>query len=96
MTTDVKQFLYAWLSKNQNKTPNYEVNTMNSKGGRSRFKCELRVLGHGYVGVGISTNKKNAQTNAAHDFCQYMARTGLIRAEDIPAVVSFTLSTLNA
>lgn len=87
-SVDVKQFLYAWLSKNQNKTPNYEISGANSKG-KPRFKCEIRVIGHGYVGVGISTNKKSAQTNAAFDFCQYLARTGLVRPEDIPAIVRY-------
>lgn len=91
--TDVKQFLYAWLSKSQNKTPNYEVNSISCKG-KPRFKCELRVLGHSYVGVGISTNKKNAQTNAAFDFCQYLARSGLINSNEIPAVVIYLINLL--
>lgn len=83
---DVKQFLYSWLGKNR-KTPNYEVTTMNSKG-KPRFKCELRVEGYAYIGIGNSTNKKSAQTNAAHDFCQYLARTGCMNPNEIPALVN--------
>ncbi len=36
---DIKQFLYSWLGK-QRKTPNYEVETLNSKN-KPRFKCEV-------------------------------------------------------
>lgn len=36
--------------------------------------------------MGNSTNKKDAQANAARDFCQYLVRQGEMKAEDIPAM----------
>jgi hypothetical protein len=86
---DIKQFLYSWLGKNR-KTPNYDISQMKSKN-QARFKCEVRVQGYDYVGVGNSTNKKSAQNNAAYDFCQYLARIGCFNASDIPALVSVSL-----
>lgn len=56
---------------------------------RQRFLCELRVAGIGYVGAGNSTNKKDAQSNAAKDFIQYLVRNGQINEKDVPVEVSF-------
>lgn len=52
---------------------------------RQRFLCELRVAGFDYVGVGNSTNKKDAQGNASRDFINYLVRLGHINAQDVPA-----------
>ncbi|CAF3251955.1 unnamed protein product [Rotaria socialis] len=71
---DIKGFLYAWLGK-QNKLPSYEVSQQGTKQ-RIRFKCELTVPSYCYTAIGNSTNKKDAQTNAAIDFCQYLVREG--------------------
>ncbi|CAF3771463.1 unnamed protein product [Rotaria sp. Silwood1] len=71
---DIKGFLYAWLGK-QNKLPSYEVSQQGTKQ-RIRFKCELTVPSYSYTAIGNSTNKKDAQTNAAIDFCQYLVREG--------------------
>ncbi|RNA19714.1 ATP-dependent RNA helicase A-like isoform X1 [Brachionus plicatilis] len=79
---DIKNFLYAWLGK-QRKVPNYEFSQQNVKN-RQRFKCECRTDGFDYVGIGNSTNKKDAQTNAALDFCQFLVRSGLINQNDLP------------
>ena len=81
---DIKQFLYAWLGK-QHKVPEYEVICINNKN-KPRFKCELRVGGFNYVGAGNSTSKKDSQTNAALDFCQYLVRTGNLSQNEIPKV----------
>lgn len=83
---DIKQFLYSWLGK-QHKTPEYEVISLNNKN-KSRFKCELRVNGYNYTGAGNSTSKKDSQTNAALDFCQFLVRTGNLKQSDLPKVVS--------
>merc|ERR1712127_60618 len=79
---DAKQFLYAWLGKQQ-KVPEYEIQTINNKN-RQRFKCDLRVKGFNYVGIGNSTNKKDSQTNAALDFCQFLVRVGHLNQQDLP------------
>lgn len=46
----------------------------------------VRVEGYNYVGVGNSTNKKDAQSNAALDFCQYLVRTGNLNQNDLPKI----------
>lgn len=50
-----------------------------------RFLCECRVSGMPYVGVGNSTNKKDAEKNAARDFVNFLVRTGQLNASDVPA-----------
>lgn len=40
--------------------------------------------GFQYVGAGNSTNKKDAQSNAARDFLQFLVRQGLVNPSDIP------------
>lgn len=52
---------------------------------RLRFLCELRVNGIAYVGAGNSTNKKDAEKNAARDFVNFLVRTGEMNANDVPA-----------
>lgn len=37
-----------------------------------------------YIGVGNSTNKKDAQSNAAKDFVSYLVRQGHVAASDVP------------
>lgn len=51
---------------------------------RQRFLCEVRVEGFSYVGAGNSTNKKDAQANAAKDFVNYLVRQALVNAKDVP------------
>ncbi|CAF0733612.1 unnamed protein product [Adineta steineri] len=78
---DIKGFLYAWLGK-QNKLPSYEVSQQGTKQ-RIRFKCELTVISYPYTAIGNSTNKKDAQTNAAIDFCQYLVREGKMSQNEL-------------
>lgn len=52
---------------------------------RQRFLCELRVSDLPYVGAGNSTNKKDAERNAARDFLNFLVRTGKLNASDIPS-----------
>ncbi|CAN7994332.1 unnamed protein product, partial [Ixodes hexagonus] len=77
-----KTFLYAWCGKNK-VTPQYEFKNAGPRH-RQRFLCEVRVEGYDYVGAGNSTNKKDAQTNAARDFLQYLVRNGLISQSEVP------------
>lgn len=50
------------------------------------FHLQLSVEGYPYTGMGNSTNKKDAQTNAARDFCQYLVRQGHMQANEVPAM----------
>uniref|UniRef100_A0A914VJY0 RNA helicase n=1 Tax=Plectus sambesii TaxID=2011161 RepID=A0A914VJY0_9BILA len=84
MAEDVKAILYAWCGRKKMGAPHYDTQTMTGGRGQQRFRCELRVESHDYVGMGNSTNKKDAATNAARDFCQYLVREGLMAASDIP------------
>lgn len=40
-----------------------------------------------YVAAGNSTNKKDAEKNAARDFASFLIRTGKVQANDVPADV---------
>lgn len=80
-----KTFLYAWCGKLK-LTPEYEFKNAGPRH-RQRFLCEVRVKGYSYVGAGNSTNKKDAQTNAARDFVQYLVRNGHIAASEVPVEI---------
>ncbi|CAH1795075.1 unnamed protein product [Owenia fusiformis] len=67
---------------------------LNTAGGakhRLRFKCELRVDTYNYVGIGNSTSKKDAQTNAAQDFCSFLVREGQMSEADVPKMNAASL-----
>jgi len=44
----------------------------------------VSVVGHTYIAVGISSNKKDAMSNAARDFCHYLIRVGEMLPQDVP------------
>lgn len=46
---------------------------------------QVRVEGFNYVGMGNSTNKKDAQSNAARDFVNYLVRINEMKKEEVPA-----------
>ncbi|KAK7867141.1 hypothetical protein R5R35_005856 [Gryllus longicercus] len=79
---DIKSFFHQWCTK-QKVTPQFDVRPTGPKH-RQRFLCEVRVDGFDYVGAGNSTNKKDAQSNAARDFVQYLVRQALVNANDVP------------
>lgn len=54
---------------------------------RQRFLCELRIATYNYVGAGNSTNKKDAQSNAAKDFVSFLVRQGFVNQNEVPAEV---------
>uniref|UniRef100_A0A8C6T457 RNA helicase n=1 Tax=Neogobius melanostomus TaxID=47308 RepID=A0A8C6T457_9GOBI len=81
---DVKNFLYAWCGKKK-KTPSYDIRAAGNKN-RQKFLCEVRVDGYNYIGMGNSTNKKDAQSNAARDFVNYLVRMGEMNAAEVPAM----------
>lgn len=82
--TDIKNFLYAWCGKKK-LTPNYDIRAAGNKN-RQKFMCEVRVDGFNYTGMGNSTNKKDAQTNAARDFVNYLVRIGEMSAAEVPVL----------
>ncbi|XP_076619845.1 dosage compensation regulator mle isoform X1 [Colletes latitarsis] len=79
---DIKSFFHQWCVKTT-KEPQFDVRPTGLKH-RQRFLCELRVPGFDYVGAGNSTNKKDAQGNAARDFINYLVRTGHVNSNDVP------------
>ncbi|KAG9343499.1 hypothetical protein JZ751_013665, partial [Albula glossodonta] len=81
---DIKNFLYAWCGKKK-LTPNYDIRAAGNKN-RQKFTCEVRVDGFSYTGMGNSTNKKDAQANAARDFVNYLVRVGQVNASEVPAL----------
>ncbi|KAM9327076.1 ATP-dependent RNA helicase A [Gastrophryne carolinensis] len=81
---DIKNFLYAWCGKKK-VTPTYDIRAAGNKN-RQMFKCEVRVDGYNYTGMGNSTNKKDAQTNAARDFVNYLIRVGQMQSDEVPIV----------
>uniref|UniRef100_A0A3Q1EAL2 RNA helicase n=1 Tax=Acanthochromis polyacanthus TaxID=80966 RepID=A0A3Q1EAL2_9TELE len=81
---DIKNFLYAWCGRRK-LTPSYDIRAAGNKN-RQKFMCEVRVDSFNYTGMGNSTNKKDAQTNAARDFVNYLVRIGEMNAADVPAV----------
>ncbi|XP_076801583.1 ATP-dependent RNA helicase A-like isoform X1 [Clavelina lepadiformis] len=86
--TEIKTFLYAWLGK-QKLAPSYDIQPSGSKH-RPKFMCEVRVDGIPYVGIGNSTNKKDAQTNAAFDFANYLVRAGKLSEAELPSKTPFS------
>ncbi|KAI1724175.1 double-stranded RNA binding motif domain-containing protein [Ditylenchus destructor] len=89
---DFKASLYAVLGRRKMGNPNYEY-FPESRGTRTRFRCELRVNDINYVGVGNSTSKKDAGTNAARDFGAHLVREGLINASELPSLTASALES---
>uniref|UniRef100_A0A8C2ZET2 RNA helicase n=1 Tax=Cyclopterus lumpus TaxID=8103 RepID=A0A8C2ZET2_CYCLU len=81
---DIKNFLYAWCGKKK-LTPSYDIRAAGNKN-RQKFMCEVSPSSYSYTGMGNSTNKKDAQTNAARDFVNYLVRTGEMSAAEVPAM----------
>ncbi|KAF0756742.1 dosage compensation regulator isoform X2 [Aphis craccivora] len=79
--TNQKSFLYEWCAKN-NLEPQFETKQAGTKF-NSQFVCEVAISGHNYVGVGNSTNKRDAQENALKDYLLYLTRQGLVSADSI-------------
>lgn len=52
----------------------------------SPTSLQVRVDSFNYIGMGNSTNKKDAQTNAARDFVNYLVRIGQMNAAEVPAL----------
>jgi len=81
--SDIKSFFHEWCGKNK-KEPIFETRQTGPKH-RLRFLCEARINGLPYVGAGNSTNKKDAEKNAARDYVNFLVRTGKLNANEVPA-----------
>ncbi|XP_048458069.1 ATP-dependent RNA helicase A [Rhincodon typus] len=92
--TDIKNFLYAWCGKRK-VTPSYDIRAAGNKN-RQKFVCEVRIDGFNYTGMGNSTSKKDAQTNAARDFVNYLVRTGAMKADEVPSLKGFEPDSVNS
>ncbi|VDO11988.1 unnamed protein product [Rodentolepis nana] len=84
----IKMFLYTYLQKKHRKLPQYSFKQRSTGRGKLRFICELRVDGFSYTGIGNSTNKKDAQTNSARDFANFLVREGHLKQSDLPSLIS--------
>lgn len=80
---DIKSFFHEWCQRNSCE-PAFSVRPTGPKN-RQRFLCEARVSDVPYVGAGNSTNKKDAERNAARDFVNYLVRSGKIAQSDVPS-----------
>ncbi|KAK3930801.1 Dosage compensation regulator [Frankliniella fusca] len=81
--TDSKSFLHIWCAKQKISAPQFDVRPTGVKN-RQRFLCEVRLEGFSYVAAGNSTNKKDAQMNAARDFVQFLVRQNKVDPSEIP------------
>uniref|UniRef100_A0A673JEF0 RNA helicase n=1 Tax=Sinocyclocheilus rhinocerous TaxID=307959 RepID=A0A673JEF0_9TELE len=81
---DIKDFLYDWCGKKK-LTPNYDIRAAGNKN-RQKFLCEVRIEGYSYIGMGNSNNKKDAQSNAARDFVNYLVRMKEVSPGEVPAL----------
>ncbi|KTG45877.1 hypothetical protein cypCar_00039407 [Cyprinus carpio] len=82
--TDIKSILYAWCGKKK-LTPSYDIRAAGNKN-RQKFLCEVRVESYSYIGMGNSANKKDAQSNAARDFVNYLVRMKEMSPGEVPAL----------
>ena len=71
------------LGKNK-VAPEYNIRPTGPQN-RQRFLCELRAPGFDYTACGNSTNKKDAQANAAKDFVAYLVRQGRMQGSEVPS-----------
>ncbi|KAF5404215.1 putative ATP-dependent RNA helicase A [Paragonimus heterotremus] len=85
-TEGIKSWLYSYLQTSKRIAPEYTIIQKPAGRGRFRFVCELRAESFGYIGIGNSTSKKDAQTNAARDFANYLVREGHVKASDVPSL----------
>ncbi|KAH8854462.1 ATP-dependent RNA helicase A [Schistosoma japonicum] len=82
----IKSFLYTFLQTKKRIAPEYTFIEKPVGRGKVRFLCEARAEGFNYVGIGNSTTKKDAQTNAARDFVNYLVREGEVPASTVPVI----------
>ena len=80
--TEVKSYLYAWCTQKKLK-PEYLYETI-GKSPKIRYKCTLSIPGLEYKASEEARSKRDAQTQAAWNFCDEMVRTGYMKKKDLP------------
>jgi len=75
--------LYAWLGKFRAR-PEYNIHAHGTAPYRQTYVCEVVVSDYSYVGKGSASNKKDAQTRAAWDFCDYLVKEGKMTETELP------------
>ncbi|CAK8686448.1 unnamed protein product [Clavelina lepadiformis] len=81
--TEIKAYLYAWCGQRKLK-PQYEVTTEGQPPKKVLFGCKLVITGLDYVAQVEASNKKDAQSKAAWDFCENLVKTGYMKASELP------------
>ncbi|CAH3166121.1 unnamed protein product [Porites evermanni] len=76
--TQFKNFLYAFCGKRKTR-PIYT-----ERSSASGFSFQVQIEGFDYVGLGSANNKKDAETNAAKDFCGFLIGAGIIPPDSFP------------
>nr|CDP97532.1 BMA-RHA-1, isoform g [Brugia malayi] len=95
MSDEIRGWLYGWLGKRKLGTPSYSTTPLANCGGKTRFRCELRIPGQHHVGLGISVNKKDAATKAARDFAHFLIRQKLLDPTELPKLTASMLEATN-
>nr|XP_026692505.1 uncharacterized protein LOC100180184 isoform X2 [Ciona intestinalis] len=85
---EIKTFLYAWMGV-RHLRPVYDVQSIGERPEQT-FRCELRVNNYKFVGVGEAESKKEAQTEAAWNFADYLVKQGDLLAEELPPRTKFS------
>jgi len=82
VASEIKSFLYSWCGMRKLK-PNYE---MVHKGIQPDvyFECTLTVPGIDHSVFMTAHNKKDAQSRACWDFCDYLVKVGKISEKELP------------
>ncbi|VDK75539.1 unnamed protein product [Litomosoides sigmodontis] len=95
MTDEIRGWLYGWLGKKKLGIPCYNTTPLTNRGGKIRFRCELRISGQPHVGLGFSGNKKDAATNAARDFAHFLIQQKLLDPAELPKLTASMLEATN-
>jgi len=82
IASEIKSFLYSWCGMRKLK-PSYD---MVHKGIQPDvyFECTLTVPGIDYSVFMTAHNKKDAQSRACWDFCDYLVKMGKINENELP------------
>lgn len=80
--SEVKAYLYAWCGQRKLK-PEYEVTPKGTQP-KVTFACKLVISGLDYVAKVEASNKKDAQSKAAWDFCDNLVKMGYMKTTELP------------
>ena len=75
--------MYAWLGKWRSR-PDYNITAHGSSPYRQTYVCEVIARGFDFIARGSASNKKDAQTRAAWDFCDWLVTEKKMTALELP------------